>query len=83
MKGRLVRIGNSRGLRLPKPVIEEAGLTDEVEIRVRSGSVIITPSRRPRAGWEESARKMRERADDRLLDAPIPTRFDTEEWQWQ
>ena len=83
MKARLVRIGNSRGLRLPKPVIEEAGLTDEVELRVRAGSLIITSAGRPRAGWEEAARAMREHGDDQLLDAPASTRFDIEEWQWR
>ncbi len=43
MKARLVRIGNSRGVRLPKPLIEEAGLSDEVELQVRDGSVVIRP----------------------------------------
>ena len=54
MKARLVRIGNSRGVRLPKPLIEEAGLTDEVEVRVREGAVIIVPAARPRSGWAEA-----------------------------
>jgi len=43
MKARLVLIGNSRGVRIPKPLIEEAGLTDGVEVRARQGAVIITP----------------------------------------
>ena len=83
MKARLVRIGNSRGLRLPKPVIEEAGLADEVEIRVRDGSVVIRAAVRPRAGWAEAARRARERGDDGLLDQPTPTRFDREAWEWK
>ncbi len=50
MKTRLVSIGNSRGVRLPKPLIEEAGLSDEVEIRVRAGAIVIAPGPRdPRA----------------------------------
>lgn len=83
MKARLVRIGNSRGIRLPKPVIEEAGLSEEVEVQVRSGTVVITAVRRPRSGWAAAARHMRERNEDRLLDAPTPTRFDAEEWRWK
>jgi antitoxin MazE len=83
MKARLVRIGNSRGIRLPKPVIEEAGLTDEVDVRVRDGVVIIRPAIRPRSGWAEAAKQARERGEDRLLDAPTPTRFDDKEWQWK
>ena len=82
MKARLVRIGNSRGIRLPKPLIEEAGLTDEVEIRVRGRAVIIRPVGAARATWAEAARKMRERDEDRMVAEPAPTKFDDEEWTW-
>ncbi len=82
MKARIVRIGNSRGVRLPKPLIAEAGLSDEVEIRARNGTIVISPSSRPRVGWGEAARRARERDDDRMLDAPTGTRFDEREWKW-
>ena len=82
MKARLVRIGNSRGIRLPKPLIEQAGLTDEVELRIQAGAITIRAAAGARAGWAEAARLMRERGDDRLLDPPTATRFDDEEWTW-
>jgi len=82
MRAKLVQIGNSRGVRLPKPLLQEAGLTDEVEIRVRKGAIVIERVGHPRAGWAEAARQLRERNDDRLLDGPVGTRFDDEEWQW-
>jgi antitoxin MazE len=82
MKARLVRIGNSRGVRLPKPLIEEAGLSDEVELQVRDGSVVIRPVKALRAGWAESAKTLRASGSDGLLDPPTPTRFDEEEWEW-
>lgn len=82
MRTRLVRIGNSRGIRLPKPIIEEAGLTDEVEVRVRAGTIIIAPSVTPRSGWAKAAKQLRERDEDRLLNPPTPTRFDEQEWEW-
>jgi len=82
VKTRLIRIGNSRGVRLPKPLIEEAGLTEEVDLRAREGVIIIARASRPRAGWEEAARRMRERNDDRMEEPPTPTRFDEEEWEW-
>ena len=82
MKARLVRIGNSRGVRLPKPLIEEAGLTDEVEVRVRGGALIIRSAPRPRSGWAEAAKQMRQRGEDRLVEEPTPTRFDDEDWKW-
>jgi antitoxin MazE len=82
MKARLVQIGNSRGIRLPKPLIEEAGLGDEVELRVRACSIVILAARAPRSGWAEAALALRARGEDRLLDAPTPTHFDDEEWEW-
>lgn len=82
MKTRLVRIGNSRGVRLPKPLIEQAGLTDEVELEVRDNAIVIIPLRRPRAGWAEAARALHAKGGDRLLDEPTPTRFEEDEWQW-
>ncbi len=55
MKARLVRIGNSRGIRLPKPLIEQAGLTDEVELRMQAGVITIRAATGARAGWAEAA----------------------------
>lgn len=81
MKTRLVRIGNSRGIRLPKPLIEEAGLTDEVELRVRRGAIVIAPSAVVRAGWAEAAARLALRGGDSRLDR-TPTRFDAREWKW-
>jgi antitoxin MazE len=82
MKTRLVRIGNSRGVRLPKAIILQAGLTDEVELGVRDGAVLIARASSARSGWADAARQMRQRDEDRLLDASTPTRFDEKEWQW-
>jgi antitoxin MazE len=82
MKTRLVRIGNSRGIRLPKPLIAQAGLTDEVELRVQDGTIIIEPSATPRTGWAAAAKRMREHDEDLLLDPSTPTDFDEKEWEW-
>jgi antitoxin MazE len=83
MKARLVRIGNSRGIRLPKPVIEQAGLAEEVDVQVRDGAVVITSAARPRSGWAAAARRLRERRDGPVPEAPAPTRFDEAEWEWK
>lgn len=82
MKTRLVQIGNSRGIRLPKPVIEEVGLDDEVELQVREGTIVIRPLRATRSGWAEAARVLRMNSGDQLLDPLTPTHFDEEEWEW-
>ena len=83
MKTRLIRIGNSRGVRLPKVVIEEAGLDEDIELQVRGGAVVISSRRKPRAGWSETARRLHEASEGPLLDAPTATRFDDEEWRWR
>jgi antitoxin MazE len=70
MRTRLIRIGNSRGIRLPKAVIQEAGLSDEVELRVRPGAVVIQPVTGPRAGWSDAAQQLRQRGR-----AALPSRF--------
>ncbi len=82
MKARLVRIGNSRGVRLPKPLIEQAGLGDEVELLVRDGAIVIAAAQRPRTGWAVAAKRLRQRGGDHLLDPASSTRFDEEEWEW-
>lgn len=56
VRAKLVRIGNSRGIRLPKAVIEQAGLGDEVELRVRKGEVVIARVKKVREGWAEDAK---------------------------
>ena len=83
MKARLVRIGNSRGVRLPKPVIEDARLSEDLEIRVIDGAVVITSVVRPRSGCADAARTARDRGDDRPPDETPSTRFDDEEWRWE
>jgi antitoxin MazE len=82
MKTRIVRIGNSRGIRIPKPLIKQAGLGEDVELRVRDGSIIISRSARPREGWAEAASTAAAFGQDRLVDDAPPTRFDREEWKW-
>jgi antitoxin MazE len=81
-KTRIVRIGNSRGIRVPKALLDQAQLSEEVELYARRGQLLVRGARRPRAGWSEAAKAMRERSQDGLLDEPRPTRFDQEEWTW-
>ena len=82
VKSKIVRIGNSKGVRLPKPLLEQVGLVDEVDLEVRDGELVISPSSPVRSGWREAAALLAQRQEDELLDAPTPTRFDAEEWEW-
>ena len=83
MKAHIVRIGNSRGIRLPKVLLQEAQLEDEVELLAEPGRILISNTAKPRAGWAEAALRMRARGHDRLLDPSTPTQFDKEEWKWR
>jgi antitoxin MazE len=84
MRTRIVRIGNSRGIRIPKLLLEQTGLSGEVEVRVQDNSLVIKPAAGPRAGWARAFQEMARRGDDALLHdgAPRSTRWDEEEWEW-
>jgi len=82
MKVSVVQIGNSRGVRIPKAVLEQVGLRDEAEMEVRGSELVIRSANHPRAGWEAAFAKMAERGDDALLDAPTSTKWDETEWRW-
>ena len=85
MKARIVRIGNSKGIRIPKPLILQTGLSDEVTIEAEGNRLVIRAARRPRAGWAEAFRAMAAAGDDRLLDGDAMTasEWDRREWQWR
>ena len=80
---RIVRIGNSKGIRLPKGLLEQARLPEEVELQAEPGRIVVRAAKGTRAGWAAEARAMREAGHDRLLDAHTATRFDGEDWQWR
>lgn len=82
-KTRIVRIGNSRGIRIPKTLLDQADLPEEVELHAEPGRLVVEAARRARTGWANAAKRMRARADDQLLDEPTTTRFDLEEWEWR
>lgn len=81
-KTRIVRIGNSRGIRVPRLLLDRAALPDEVELRAEPGRIVVTAATRPRAGWAVKARAMHTRGDDVLLDDTTATQFDQLEWRW-
>lgn len=84
MKTRIIRIGNSQGVRIPKLLIEESGLGEEVELEVLSNQIIIRAAGRPRSSWENAFKAMAEKGDDVLLDqtAPGSEAWDEDEWEW-
>ena len=83
MKTRIIRIGNSRGIRISKSFIEDAGLVKEVEIRVVESGVLIEGAHTPRAGWGETAEALREGGEDGPLDESVPSDVGILEWEWK
>lgn len=84
IKTRIIRIGNSQGIRLPKLLLQQVGLLGEVEVEAQSGQLIVRPATNRRRGWEEQFRQMASAQDERLLDdEPLTlTTWDASEWAW-
>jgi len=85
MKARIVQIGNSQGIRIPRPLLHQTGLGGEVEISVDENRLIISPAHRPRSGWAEAFKAMAKLGDDELLEGKrtVPTEWEEEGWEWR
>ena len=85
MKARIVRFGNSQGIRISKALSEQTGLRGEVEITARGETLIIGPARRPREGWAAAFEAMARHGDDALLDDAPPklSKWDETNWEWE
>lgn len=84
MRARVVKIGNSQGVRIPKPILEQTGILEDVELEVEKNQIIIRPLSNPRAGWDPAFKTMVENDDDMLINGTehISHSWDEEEWQW-
>lgn len=84
MRAKIVRIGNSQGVRIPKPLLVRSGLSVEVEIEAQDDQIVIRPARRPREDWESAFALMSASGDDQLIDGEpsASSSFDNEEWSW-
>ncbi len=84
MKAKIIKIGNSQGVRIPKLILEQTGLGEEVEIEAYDDRIIIKSATYPRQGWDDAFEKMSINADDVLLDVDLTGQedWDQKEWQW-
>ena len=85
MKTKLIRIGNSQGIRIPKPVIEEIGLSGEIEMILKDNQIILRSAEKTRKGWDSAFERMAEEQDDQLIDkeeVEAPGKWDETEWTW-
>ncbi len=81
MKVDIIPIGNSKGIRIPKALLEQCGFSKSVEIEVEDNHLVLTPTPQLRNGWEDAFKTMAVKKDDKLLDTSA-TAFDKSEWQW-
>jgi antitoxin MazE len=86
MKVKIIKIGNSKGIRIPKVLLRQTGIDDEVNLEVEDNQIILRPSKKSvRKDWNISFRKMAEVNDDKLLDKGHLFNqmvFDQDEWDW-
>ena len=74
----VIAIGNSKGIRLTKTLIEKYNITDTLELVLEKEYMILKPKSAARAGWEKSFKKMHDNGDDKLL---MPDAFDDENFE--
>lgn len=82
IRARIIKIGNSQGIRIPKPLLEQSGISEEVEIEVQDNYLIIRATPQSRVGWDEAFLTMASQHDDVLLDNVNTTEWDQLEWEW-
>ena len=80
METSIIKIGNSKGLRLSKTLIEQYNITDKVELILEKEQIILKPILSPRKNWEKEFKKMNENGDDKLLMNDIFEDENLEEW---
>ena len=83
VKTKVIRIGNSRGIRIPKVILDQCHINDEVELETREDGLVIKSVHSTRDGWDLAFRKMHQNKEDALMiDDNMTNDFDEEEWEW-
>ena len=80
MEASIIQIGNSKGLRLSKTILEKYHIKDKVELILEKGQIILRPIDSPRKNWEEKFKKMAENEDDQLLMNDVFDDENFDEW---
>lgn len=82
MKANVIKIGNSRGIRIPRAILQQCHIQDEIEIEIKGNNIVIKPvEKKMREGWNEAFKQMKKNKDDRLIiDDSID--LEMEHWKW-
>ena len=81
METSIIKIGNSKGLRLSKTILEKYNIKEKVELILEKGQIILRPIEKPRKNWENEFKKMRLNEDDKLLMNDVFDDENLEEWK--
>lgn len=82
MKTQIIKIGNSKGIRIPKPLLEQSNLDGEVELEVLPEGLLIKSSEKPRYNWAKAFKEMSENDEDEMLIGDSANKFEEENWRW-
>ena len=83
MKTQIIQIGNSRGIRIPKPVLEQCGFVDQVDMQISDGQLIISNSNETRREWDKQFRSAKIYPDDGdILSHHSLNEWENNDWQW-
>ncbi len=81
IKAKIIRVGNSHAIRIPKLILDQLRLGSEVELTVQSDELVIRSAHHPRVGWDQQFQAMAANHDDQLY-ADVSTEWDEREWEW-
>ncbi|HEC97109.1 MAG TPA: AbrB/MazE/SpoVT family DNA-binding domain-containing protein [Nitrospirae bacterium] len=83
VKTKVIKIGNSRGIRIPKAILDQYHINDEIELETKNDCLIIKSSHTAREGWDIAFQKMhKDQEDVIIIDDNIKNEFDEKEWEW-
>ena len=83
IKSRIIKIGNSHGVRIPKLLLEQLHFTSDVELEIQNDQLIVRATNPPRASWAAQFERMAAHKDDALIDSdPLATEWEEREWEW-
>ena len=82
MKAQIIQIGNSQGIRIPKMMLEETGISGEVDLQILPDGILIKNIKKPRGDWDAAFRRLAEADDDLAVESGSSADFDRKEWQW-
>jgi len=81
MEVSIIKIGNSKGFRLTKSILERYNITDKIELILEKGQIILRPISEPRKGWDKAFQKMHKNGEDQLLLDDIFEDESFDEWK--